>query len=119
TIVVTRTGGSDGTVTVNYATANGTAVAPLDYTATSGTLTFGPGVTEQTIVVPIANDAVPEANETFTVTLSGPTGGATLGVATTTITIVDTDVAAAAVPTASTWALIAMALGLAFVALRR
>jgi hypothetical protein len=121
TIAVTRTGGSEGTVTVNYATSNGTAAAPGDYTSTSGTLTFGPGVTEQSIVVPIVNDALAEDDETFTVTLSGPTGGSTLGQSTTTITILDTDpaVAAAPIPTASTWALIAMALSLAFVALRR
>jgi hypothetical protein len=120
TILVTRTGGSEGTVTVAYATFNGTATAPGDYTSTSGTLTFGDGVTEQTIVVPITNDVLPEPDETFTITLSDPTGGATLGTSTTTITITDADAPVAAqVPTASTWALIAMALGLAMVALLR
>ncbi|HEX8254232.1 MAG TPA: Calx-beta domain-containing protein [Thermoanaerobaculia bacterium] len=120
-ITVTRTGGSEGTVTVDYTTANGTATAPGDFTQTSGTLTFGPGVTTQTIVVPLTNNDAAEANETFTVTLTNPTGGATLGQSTTTITITDTDAAvdAAPVPTASTWALMAMALCLALIALFR
>lgn len=121
TITVTRGGGSDGTVTVDYATSDGTAVAPGDYTAASGTLTFADGVTSQTIVVPVVDDALPEADETFTVTLTNPTGGATIGpAATTTVTILDNDpaVAAAPVPTASAWALIAMILGLTIVALR-
>src|SRR5262249_8154035 len=45
TITVTRTGGSEGTATVNFATSNGTAVVAMDYTATSGVLTFNPGET--------------------------------------------------------------------------
>ena len=120
-ITVTRTGGSEGTVAVNYVTSNGTATAPGDYTTTSGTLVFGPGVTSQAIVIPIVNDNAPEANETFGVTLSDPTNGATVGTATTVVTITDTDAApgVAAVPTASTWALIAMALGLTLIALLR
>jgi hypothetical protein len=60
-------------VTVNYATANGTAVAPADYTATSGTLTFAAGVTTQSITVPVVGDTLDEANETFVVNLSGAT----------------------------------------------
>lgn len=51
TITVLRTGGAEGTVTVNYATENGSAIAPGDYPATSGTLTFGPGVLVQSIVI--------------------------------------------------------------------
>ena len=61
-------------LTVNYATADGTAVAGSDYTATSGTLTFAPGVTSETIRVPILDDTVYEPNETFTVNLSNPVG---------------------------------------------
>ena len=82
---------SGQTVTVNYATANGTATAGSDYTATSETLTFNPGVTGQTISVPIINDTAVEGNEAFTVTLSGPVN-ATLGAtATHTYTINDDD----------------------------
>ncbi len=56
-------------VTVNFATADGSASA-ADYTATSGALTFAPGVTSQTVTVPIANDAVFEGSESFSVNLS-------------------------------------------------
>lgn len=69
---------SSQTVTVRYATANGTAVAGSDYTATSDTLTFNPGETSQAINVPITGDTTIEPNETFTVTLTLPVN-ATLG----------------------------------------
>ncbi len=80
-----------GSATVNFSTANGTATAPNDYTSTSGTLTFGPNITTQTISVPIIGDTTVEANETFTVLLSGATN-ATLGRATGTGTIINDDV---------------------------
>jgi hemoglobin-like flavoprotein len=79
TINVTRTNGSTGTVTVHYATADGTAKAPSDYTGTSGTLTFNDGETSKPITVPIIDDNTPEGMESFTLTLSNPTGGAVLG----------------------------------------
>ena len=60
------------TVTVNYATANGTATAGADYIATSGTLTFAPGQTEKTVSVTLVRDSVPEAAETFYFNLSSP-----------------------------------------------
>jgi ribosomal protein L35AE/L33A/urease beta subunit len=64
---------STSTVTVNYATAPGSAVAPADYTTTNGTLTFNPGETTQQITVLVQGDTVGEANETFAVNLSGAT----------------------------------------------
>jgi uncharacterized protein YhjY with autotransporter beta-barrel domain len=64
---------SGQTVTVNYATADGTATQPADYTAASGTLTFTPGQTTRTITVLVNGEVVPEANETFFVNLSGAT----------------------------------------------
>ncbi len=69
---------SEYTVTVRYATANGTALAGVDYTAAAGTLTFAPGVTRRTVTVPVRGDALNEASEAFLVNLSAPTH-ATLG----------------------------------------
>ena len=62
------------TVTVDYATADGSAAAGSDYTATSGTLTFAAGDTAKTVSVPVLDDAVDEGEETFTLTLSNATG---------------------------------------------
>ncbi|HEV8580880.1 MAG TPA: galactose oxidase-like domain-containing protein [Thermoanaerobaculia bacterium] len=90
-VVADRSGGSSGTVMVQYSTANGAAGAGSDYAATSGTLTFVAGETRKVFSVPILNDASPEANESFSVSLSAPTG-ATLGnPQTATINIVDDD----------------------------
>ena len=58
------------TVTVDYATSNGTATAGSDYTATSGILTFTPGDTAKTVSVPILDDAIDDGEETMTFTLS-------------------------------------------------
>ena len=77
---------SNSTVTVHYATANGTAVSGTDYTATSGTLTFGPGQTAQNITVPILGRAGAAPTRKFTVVLSTPVN-ATLVQKTATITI--------------------------------
>jgi hypothetical protein len=88
-IEVTLSAASGRTVTVNFATADGSAAAGADYTATSGTLTFTPGETSKTIAVPILADVVPDPDETFTVALSGPTN-ATPGATTVhTYTIAD------------------------------
>ena len=67
---------SDEVVTVNFATADGTALAGSDYVATSGTLTFAPGETTKYILVEVINDDIPEgsADEFFYVNLSGLTG---------------------------------------------
>lgn len=59
-------------VTVNWATANGTATAGQDYVAASGTLTFASGETQKTISITVNGDTTPEANETFRVLLSSP-----------------------------------------------
>ncbi|QDV36532.1 Calx-beta domain-containing protein [Tautonia plasticadhaerens] len=59
-------------ITLNYITADGTAVAGSDFSAASGTLTFAPGVTTQTILVPILDDTAVEPDETFAVILSNP-----------------------------------------------
>ena len=67
--------------------------ASTDYTTASGTVTFGAGETSKTIQVPILTDTVDENDETLTITLSSPGGGATLGATTSaTLTIVDDEV---------------------------
>jgi hypothetical protein len=71
---VTLTPVATGTVTVRYATANGTASAASDYVATSGTLTFSPGNNVKTVTVLVNGDMKLEPNETFFVNLSTPTG---------------------------------------------
>jgi hypothetical protein len=76
TFTVTLSGPAAQTVTVQYATANGTASAPGDYTSTSGTLTFNPAQTSKTINVPVVGDTAVESNETFFVNLSNPTNAA-------------------------------------------
>ncbi|NLI11238.1 MAG: hypothetical protein GX425_01115 [Peptococcaceae bacterium] len=94
TITVNRINGSDGTVAVNYASSDGTATAGVDYTAASGTLTFNEGETSKTFTVNIIDDNIVEGNETINLTLSNPTGGATLGVqSNSVITIMDNEAA--------------------------
>src|SRR5262249_18525071 len=63
TIAVRRLGPLAPAVSVEYATSDGTAQAPGDYTPAAGTLSFGPGVTAQTFAVPIVNDAIHEDPE--------------------------------------------------------
>ena len=70
TITVQRTGGSAGNLSVDFATANGDAIAGQDYTSTTGTLNFGNGETSKTFQIPIVNDDTTELDERFTVTLS-------------------------------------------------
>ena len=89
TILVTLSAPSGQTVAVNYATSNGTATAPGDYTATAGTLEFAPGETSKSFTVTVKNDGVSgEVDETVNLTLSLP-DDATLGSpSTATLTIV-------------------------------
>jgi len=92
---------SSATVTVSYATANGTATAGSDYTAASGTLTFNPGETSKTVAVATLTDSVAEAAETMTLNLSSPSSatiadgsgtGTIINVPTVTFSINDLDV---------------------------
>jgi hypothetical protein len=88
--VVTLSPASTDPVTVDYATADGTATAGADYVATTGTLSFAAGVTSATITVPVIGDVLNEDNETFSVTLSNASNA---GIATATghATILDDD----------------------------
>jgi hypothetical protein len=78
TFTVNLSAPSSQSVSVNYATANDTAIAGSDYTAKSGTLSFNPGQTSKTFTVPILGDTTVEGNETFKVNLSQATN-ATIG----------------------------------------
>jgi hypothetical protein len=89
---VTLSAASAQTVTVSYATANGTATAGSDYTATTGSLSFSAGTTSRTIAVAVIGDTAYEGNETFLVNLSSPVG-ATLADGQGQATIVNDDAA--------------------------
>ena len=87
TFPVTLSNASAQTVTVNFATADGTAVAPGDYTSLNGTVTFSPGETSKTVAVAVKSDAISEPSETFSLSLSGPTNAAIVdGVGVATVT---------------------------------
>ena len=93
TVTVALSAESGSTVTVNYATSNGTGTAGSDYTAASGTLTWTAGDTaDKTFTVPILADTVDEANETVNLTLSTPVNCTISGTNPTTLTITDDDV---------------------------
>ncbi|MEG2804004.1 putative Ig domain-containing protein [Stenotrophomonas sp.] len=90
TLTVTLSAASGQVVTVNYATADGTAIAPGDYASASGTLTFAAGATTRTIAISVNGDNTPEADETFVVNLSAP-ANATLADGQGTVTILNDD----------------------------
>ena len=69
---VTLSAPSTSTVTVQYSTSDGTAVAGSDYTAVSGTVTFAPGETQKTVEVSVTGDTTLESDETFFVNLTSP-----------------------------------------------
>ncbi len=89
-ITVTLSKPSTKTVTVNYSTADGSAIALQDYVNVQGTLVFAPGVTTQVINVDVFGDTKVEPAETFTVTLSDAFN-AKIGRVTATGTIADDD----------------------------
>lgn len=89
---VTLSGPAAKPVTVGYTTVDGSARAGEDYTATSGTVSFAPGVTSAKVDVVVLADTVVEPTETFTVELANP-AGASLGAATATATITNDDTA--------------------------
>ena len=89
---------SSRTVTVEYATADGTALAGTDYEETTGTLIFSAETTVQTIHVPITDDDIDEATETFTIALSNPSN-ATIEDGEATSVITDNDLPVVSVTT--------------------
>jgi uncharacterized protein len=91
TFTVSREGGAAGTVSATWTVGFGTASAADLAGPLSGTVEFADGETVKTITVQVAGDTAFEPNETLTVTLSAPTGGAALGRAEATGTIVNDD----------------------------
>ncbi|HEU0225847.1 MAG TPA: Calx-beta domain-containing protein [Steroidobacteraceae bacterium] len=87
TVKVRRLGPINATNAVNYATANGTAIAGTHYTATSGTLTFVSGDFEKSFTVNTTVGSVPTGGVSLFANLSSPTGGATIQTAQATGTI--------------------------------
>ena len=88
------------TTTINYATNDGSAVAGDDYIATSGTLTFTPGVTKAIFAIPILDDDTPlESSETLTITLSNPINAELWPPKVTTLKITENDLTAPPVTT--------------------
>ena len=74
-ITLVRTGGTNGTVSIDFSTSDGTAKAGVDYTATNGTVTFATGVLTNTFMVPIVLPENPySTNQTVNLTLSNPQG---------------------------------------------
>ena len=90
-IDVLRTGATNGTSIVSYATLNGSARAGSDYTAASGVLTFAPGVTLQSFSVSINNDTTIEPSETFSVILTNLIGSGAISIPAAVVTILDND----------------------------
>ncbi len=91
TVAVNRIGGTLGAVAVDYASVAGTATAGADFTAVSGRLNWASGdVSAKTFVLPIIDDAVSDPNETITLTLTNPAGGAVAG-ANATVTVLDNE----------------------------
>ncbi|WP_419193099.1 Calx-beta domain-containing protein [Kolteria novifilia] len=96
TVTVQLDRAAEETVTVDFATADGTAIAGEDYEATSGTLTFAPGERTKTIAIAVVGDDLFESDEAFDIVLSQAVG-ADLGDASGLVTILDDDASVAPV----------------------
>jgi hypothetical protein len=102
-LTVNRAGDTSGAASVNYATSDtlpisnncqdklGVASSRCDYATTIGTLQFAAGETSKTISIPIVDDMLVEGSETFSITLSNPTGASLGSTNSATITIIDND----------------------------
>jgi hypothetical protein len=82
-VTVSRTGGAASAVTVDFTTADGSATSAADYVATTGTITFAAGQTSQIIRIPLQIEVGAQPVKSFTVVISNPGGGGTLGARTT------------------------------------
>jgi uncharacterized repeat protein (TIGR01451 family) len=97
TIEVTRIGNTSSSVTIDYATSDGTASNRTDYITTSGRLQFAAGEITKDFVIPIVDDLYVEGDQTINLMLSNPGGGVFAGSPTSTVlTILENDTSAAA-----------------------
>lgn len=85
TIIVNRINGSDGTVSVDYKTSDGTAISGKEYRSVSGTLVFNSGEMVKTFDIPLISSSVFKGEKYFNVILNNPTNGAMLGAKSTAI----------------------------------
>lgn len=91
TLSIVRSGDITGTASVQYATSDGSAVSPQDYTAISGTLNFAAGEISKSVTIPITNDDVPESVENFSLALTGVSGATLASPSSVNVTILDND----------------------------
>lgn len=84
---ISRSGTASVPLSVNYATSNGTAAAPVDFGAVSGTMTFLAWETARTFTVAVLDDGIAEGAEQFSAVLSSPSSGASIATGTATTTI--------------------------------
>jgi RHS repeat-associated protein len=92
-VVINRSGSSQGSVSATLTFIDSSATAPQDYDNTPIIVDFADGETSKIVAIPIVNDSLIEGNENLILSLSNPIGGANLGAQnTTTLTIIDDDV---------------------------
>jgi len=89
--VITKSGPAASTLTLNFATADGTAISPGHYGAVTGSLSFRPWETQKIVQVQTINDNIGSPARQFTMTISSPSSGGTVGTATATATIAGTN----------------------------
>lgn len=90
-LTVERQGSTSGAASVNYQTADGTALQRTDYTVSSGTVNFLAGEKFKTLAIPITDDAYVENTESLTVTLSSPVNGGLGSNTTATLNIINNE----------------------------
>src|SRR5437762_191761 len=90
-IVVTRTGGTAGTISVDYSTVDGSAFDVQDYIGSSGTITFGSNEVVKTIAIALVDNNLQEPDEFFSVVLSNPVGATLDEQSTAQVVIFDDD----------------------------
>jgi hypothetical protein len=91
-VKITRTGSTEEAATVQYRMVSGTATAGADFVSAEGTLTFAPGQTSKKVQIKLIDDKLKEYNETFSIQLTNPAGGAVIGAqASAVVNILDKD----------------------------